>query len=478
MRIKKSIKDMLDRYDEQNPYLPKRFYNYISKIKRSHRLIIKYKNKNYKCGNCSYEFSTKNNFKVDTYHKCPNCKGKFLIKTAKLRHYKMYDDFAILTKFEDKFIIRAFEVETMYKNGEYRSHTCEYARLTYDKYLRQISEAYNGNISATISGKFVNHSSFMNNDWKENGSYYHTIGEVYKLYPYNLKKTLKGTQWEYCQIDKYAKKIEYFNIIDFLHASSNKTELLIKSGLYNIVYDYIRGRHYYNLPNLDHKFIKNNLKYIRKHKLNYKETAVFQYTMLEDIKLIKKYGRYDLDYNVLKKYNINLKFANKNIRFLSNNLSEYYDYLRLADKLGYDLKNKKILYPQNLLKLHDKLVKEYKVNENKIIQKKIADVYKKIKRTEYSDKKYIIFPAKSIKELENESKQQHNCVKTYAERIADGECNIYFMRLVDERKKSLVTVEVRNNQIVQQRTKYNKSTTQEQKDFLKIWEKEILCKNI
>ena len=77
----------------------------------------------------------------------------------------------------------------------------------------------------------------------------------------------------------------------------------------------------------------------------------------------------------------------------------------------------------------------------------------------------------------NESAQQNNCVKTYADRVAKGRCDIYFMRLVNEREKSLVTVEVRGNKVVQQRIKNNMDTTPEQKRFLKKWEKEILCKN-
>lgn len=70
--------------------------------------------------------------------------------------------------------------------------------------------------------------------------------------------------------------------------------------------------------------------------------------------------------------------------------------------------------------------------------------------------------------------QQHNCVSTYAERIAKGECTIYFMRLLEDKKSSLVTVEVKNNSVVQKRTKYNKPTNSKQDRFLDIWEKEVL----
>ena len=94
----------------------------------------------------------------------------------------------------------------------------------------------------------------------------------------------------------------------------------------------------------------------------------------------------------------------------------------------------------------------------------------------YEDDKYIIYPVKDINELIDESSQQNNCVKTYAERYVKAECDIYFMRLSNARDKSLVTVEVRDNCVVQQRTKNNNDTTKEQKKFLKKWEKNILRK--
>lgn len=97
-----------------------------------------------------------------------------------------------------------------------------------------------------------------------------------------------------------------------------------------------------------------------------------------------------------------------------------------------------------------------------------------MKCNEFKDNKYIIFPAKDFESLVDESSQQNNCVRTYAERIADGECDIYFMRLVKNIEHSLVTVEVKENKVVQKRTKNNQVTSEEQNKFLKKWEKKIL----
>ncbi len=89
-------------------------------------------------------------------------------------------------------------------------------------------------------------------------------------------------------------------------------------------------------------------------------------------------------------------------------------------------------------------------------------------------KKFIIFPATSVGDLVDESQQQHNCVRNYVERYAKGSCDIYFMREVTNTQKSLVTVEVMDNKIVQKRIKRNDPTNKEQNEFLELWENAVL----
>lgn len=48
------------------------------------------------------------------------------------------------------------------------------------------------------------------------------------------------------------------------------------------------------------------------------------------------------------------------------------------------------------------------------------------------------------------------------------------MRDIKNKKKSLVTVEVRNNIVVQSRIKNNRSPNENQLKFLNIWEQNIL----
>jgi len=90
---------------------------------------------------------------------------------------------------------------------------------------------------------------------------------------------------------------------------------------------------------------------------------------------------------------------------------------------------------------------------------------------------FFIRPAKTLNDIKDEAKQQNNCVYTnYSESYAWGDTDIYFLRELKSPKKSLVTVEVRNNKVVQARIKNNEKITKKQKEFLDIWQKEVLQK--
>ena len=97
----------------------------------------------------------------------------------------------------------------------------------------------------------------------------------------------------------------------------------------------------------------------------------------------------------------------------------YEDYLRFAKIFDLDLKNKKYIFPENLRKKHDELEKSFRVHSRELLNKKILGRYNNLKDNIFKDKCFIIFPAKNVEDLENESKEQHNCVRTYAEKYAN-----------------------------------------------------------
>ena len=65
----------------------------------------------------------------------------------------------------------------------------------------------------------------------------------------------------------------------------------------------------------------------------------------------------------------------------------------------------------------------------------------------------------------------NNCVSSYVQKVIDGHCDILFLRYKDSPDKSLVTIEVRDNKIVQALQKYNHPLTNEQREIVDKWNK-------
>ena len=91
----------------------------------------------------------------------------------------------------------------------------------------------------------------------------------------------------------------------------------------------------------------------------------------------------------------------------------------------------------------------------------------------------------SKKEIELEKKFKQNYLISYSYLIAsninsihelygNNECQIYFMRAKSEKDKSFVTIEVRNNKIIQARARFNEEPSKEIMGILRKWERTLL----
>ena len=66
-----------------------------------------------------------------------------------------------------------------------------------------------------------------------------------------------------------------------------------------------------------------------------------------------------------------------------------------------------------------------------------------------------------------------NCVSSYIDKVIDGYCHILFLRKKNSPKESLVTIEVRNDQIVQAKRRFNDDVTEEQKEVINKFNKKF-----
>ena len=181
------------------------------------------------------------------------------------------------------------------------------------------------------------------------------------------------------------------------------------------------------------------------------------------VKLILKYADLEKALEYLKKQDLTI-----------NNLHEYGDYLRCCEEMKLNLKDHNILFPKHFIEEHDKITNEMVISKDPLIDKRIKDLADFLILNKYEDDKYIIFPADSINSLIDESSQQSNCVRTYCEMVSNNECQIYFMRYKNDIKKSFVTIEVRNNKVVQAKTRFNEEPTTEIMNVIKKWEQTLI----
>ena len=125
-------------------------------------------------------------------------------------------------------------------------------------------------------------------------------------------------------------------------------------------------------------------------------------------------------------------------------------------------------YPRNLATTHQIVVRNYnRFKEEYDEQAFQRRVYKTLA---WSYKGYLVCVPQSTQDIKDEAVQQNNCVASYIDRVIRGECQIVFLRNSQLPDKSLVTLEVRGNRVVQAKQRYNQEPTPEQWDIIHKYE--------
>lgn len=468
MYLKKEERNRIALIDKKIKF-PKGFEKFVDKIAIKCNLIIKTNDK-YKCTNCHCEFFS--NEKLNKTCKCPNCKNTYLVKSSKLKRYTFKEDLAIFDKVENYFVERLFKLESNYKNGNFKYFYYEWGRRVYDNEFLLLDELINRNVTYFLSGGSIRYKSKFDTKWTKSETYYNPIRyyDFFYYYPGNLKRILSKIEiFKYSQIWKLASHVTVrYDLIYLLKNYNYSIELLTKMKLYNLA---LCPKSFSKKQSFEQRFMgltKDYLPFMIKNNITIDELETLSLLKSKDIELVRFASRL-VNLNEIVTY-IDIKKAYELTDLNEDNAEQYRDYLDMLKIMKYNMDDKNILYPKNIVHAHDKIQEEYNVHKSDYIKNALIDRASELDKNQFSDKKFIIFPVHSIEELEDESYQQHNCVKTYAEKIARRETDIYLMRLIKNKEKSLVTVEVKNKKVIQKRTKFNKNTTKEQDIFLKQWE--------
>lgn len=151
----------------------------------------------------------------------------------------------------------------------------------------------------------------------------------------------------------------------------------------------------------------------------------------------------------------------------SDTIKELYDYANMMKMIS----DKFDKYPRNFLTSHKIACRNY----NRLRQEFSEEIFKKRidKSLEYTYGNYMMIYPEQTQDIKDEAVKQNNCVASYIKRVLDGKCHILFMRRKDSPNNSLVTIEVRNNVIIQAKGKFNRDVTDDEQEFITKWNKHI-----
>lgn len=289
----------------------------------------------------------------------------------------------------------------------------------------------------------------------------------------------------YNPIEKVYDKTRMISQLHYLMRSAKVNEMLSKSGFESLAADHLS---YYMYQGHDHSYPVNNkatelykvLK-LSKHSFNlWKKNA--------DVNTLKLYQRWankvtpervnkyvaaqryywNVD-NILRNLSQITKLINKPMEVIERyverkgiTLSDYLDYLNIIQKLGYDMTDKQYIMPRDFGKDKKRVCDEQNAlaDENWVrsmdaksaVMKLISDGLKKMPNLgEYlnGSKGLLVYIPESARDMLEEGRSLHNCLKNYVDRVANKKTMVFFIRQLDNPTAPFVSMEYCNGSIVQ-----------------------------
>ena len=330
---------------------------------------------------------------------------------------------------------------------------------------------------------FTRYAGYSDYDWGWNEDKYFQINApvINKEYILQLQK------YKYSAIDKYpnCNTLKYLR----LYEQYPQCELLVKAGLSELATSKMVLKKcakdkkfckwlYANKDTITKSYIRYTNSIIRAYNKNKPIQEVYQFDLFMNTFKIKGYFT-DIK-NMLKpdEYETFMKYIKK------QNIDGYLytDYLKACNELGLDMNIEKNRYPHNFKRWHDIRIDEFHSKQAEIDRKKKEQLYNQF--TQVANKyltlqrnlkdKYITLIAKSPAELINEGEKLHHCVGRmgYDQKFAREETLIFFIRLKDEQKTPLVTVEysIKKHKVLQCYADHDSKPSEEIENYVyKTW---------
>ena len=474
-KIRKSIDDNML---EIKP-VPARLEKWIDDVvlKDSRYILYKYSGRKLQDGTCTH---CKAEVKVagaknGGYGKCPNCRSKvkYIARGKALQNFTDRAQYTYIQPDKNGFpIFRYFDVERHFylvENAyQYSEYTDEYHRYFYSKNRR-----------------------YSWGNFKQTGEYrwcdaYSDVGRWGAIYPYNMKSVFKKVSAQYphikyIPITKMLNAIPeslnahyfYVNIVerpvieylaklklnrlcasvingftqnDYFDATAEKFKDVFPKGITREELRFFANLDiapreielYYGAEGVKKDKFEKALELVRNNIIRDSCIKYLKYTSLE--KLLKYIESIEIGWNYSTMYRS----------------GDWVDYIEMAEKLKWDLKNDMVLFPRDFREAHNRANDLSKIENARRLDKAVAKQRKSLDQIyRMEGKDYIIRAAANAREIVAEGQTLHHCVGTYADKVARGETGILFMRSVKEPDKPLYTIEVRDGKIIQCRGNRN-----------------------
>ena len=344
--------------------------------------------------------------------------------------------------------------------------------------------------------------------WQDNRIY----DGSYFFYPTGIEEALSGTAMQYADLEGYLEERGHNkNPIYFLeyHARYPVIEFLWKAGYRNIVHNRIFGmdRENRNAILWERKKLKECFKFplrilklmpLEEWKLddvqranylwkNYGERitdaemrmALQSRTDVQNLTGAMPYARIGKILKYIQKQTEKRKEEKGHTTYtLEGIIRAYRDYLRECEQLHFDLHDREILFPKDLVAAHDRTMEQVEFEKNKADQEKFQKAVEKLEKFAWSEGEFFIRPAREQMELTAEGKALHHCVGGYIRDMAEGETAIFFLRKVSEPDKPFYTLELQKKRVIQCRTEHNASYDRnpDVKNFVDMWMEKVVKK--
>lgn len=419
---------------------------------------------------------------------CPHCHSKARLKMAgRACNMKETNRVEYVQPVADGFLVRSMNA--------IRMHHEDYAERPPEGMLWEDFRTFISFSDRTVEFEYYHHHISGKDEW-----IFRQYMEPYRgrIYTRNLKQIFRGTKFEHSDLYEFAQRAEgKFHADNYLKGYLNAPvlEQFVKIGMTRIVCNAIYEEYgsvvilkdpHATSPAAALGVTKRELREMRKVNISGDGYALWMD--------LKRAG-YNLDAEKMKflwRHGIaqfwDLERASKHgdifktVAYMESqgekerDLSDWADYIVNCKKLGYDITDKRVKYPREFRKMHDRVADEVVNRGSKCQIAAFSRLYSEYTELYgYEDNEYIVRLPERPDDLIREGREMHHCVGTYIDRYADEESIILFIRKKSAPDIPFITAEIDpQNRPVQIQDKYDRCPPEAVMRFWKKYQDVVL----